>query len=242
MKTNTSSLIKNFACISAVVLMFGLGVASAQTTNIPGSLSIGPENTATNNSLAVGTWTWAGSTNSVAIGSRIGASGSNSLSVGYIFGAEGDNSVALNQGETYSPYGFAANYAMVSKSYWGGAPTANYAAAFNTAGACADYAFAANGGGANNTFSAAFGLCTQTASPAQFVVGMYNNVVGTNEDYTATNDFDDSSWSQTDALFIVGNGNAGTPSNAMQVRMDGMVLINPSGELGMGSYTNGPTP
>jgi len=50
------------------------------------------------------------------------------------------------------------------------------------------------------------------------------------------------SMTQTDALFIVGNGNAGTPSNAMQVRMDGMVLINPSGELGMGSYTNGPTP
>jgi len=44
----------------------------------------------------------------------------------------------------------------------------------------------------------------------------------------------------------VGNGNEDdyqvVASDALQVRKDGLVLINPGGDLNTGSYTNGPTP
>jgi len=254
MKTNALELTKRFSCVSAVVLMFGLGVASAQTTNFPGSVTIGSGNNVSSNSLAVGEGNMMYGANSFALGGGVGSvvsrnclSGNSSIVQGSGCYAEANYSAVFNASESDRDGGFAANVGYVTMSYnvglpYSGGPTGYFAAALNNGVSIADYSFAANNGTALNKFSAAFGLRTQTASPAQFVVGMYNNVIGTNEDWTTPNDFDDSSWSQTDALFIVGNGNSGTPSDAMQVRMDGMVLINPSGELGTGSYTNGPTP
>jgi len=242
---------KNFPCI-AVIVFAGLGVSatSAQTNNIPGSLTIGSSNTVGIHCLAVGQSNTAVGASSVAMGSGSYASAS-SLAVGQGALASGSVSVALNASECDGDYGFTANCASVMNLGAGYAPSANYAAAFNIGGSYADASFAANNGGAYNIYSAAFGFETQTASPAQFVIGRYNRVIGANEDWTDPNDYDGyyneidgdgSSWHHTDALFIIGNGSSNTPSNALQVRKDGLVLINPSGDVDMGEFTNGPTP
>jgi len=263
MKTNFLPLIKNFSLFSAMVLVFGLGAASAQTTNISGSLTVGPSNLVGSYSLAVGVANRATGSNSVAMGNYATASGDNSIAFGYnldayqdpnrgiwMWGyyatASGFASAAFNQAVSTGDYSFAANSSFITVPNGGGhsAPTANNAASLNYGAANADYSFAANGGSANNYLSAAFG-CTETASPAQFVVGMYNCMVGTNEDWTTPFDWTGYS-SPTNALFIVGNGNEDdyqvVASDALQVRKDGLVLINPGGDLNTGSYTNGPTP
>jgi hypothetical protein len=231
---------KNFPCIAAIILSFGIGAVYAQTNNIPGSLTIGSSNTVGIHCLAVGESNTAVGTSSVAMGSGSYANAS-SLAVGLGARATGSDSVALNASTCGGAVGFSANCASVQYLGAGFAPSANAAAAFNIGGSYADATFAANNGGAYNIYSAAFGFETQTASPAQFVVGRYNRTVGTNEDWTGGFDGSGNS-SSNNALFIVGNGNSGTPSNAMQVRKDGLVLINASGDVDMGEFTNGPTP
>jgi hypothetical protein len=64
-------------------------------------------------------------------------------------------------------------------------------------------------------------------------------------------------WVDTDPLFEVGNGVSGAPSDALVVYKNGntvvsgtlaisgssnAVLVNPAGDLSMGSFTNGPQP
>jgi len=262
MKTNALELTKNFSLIFVVVLVFGLGVASAQTTNFPGSLTIGPSNSVGSYSMALGEFNRATGSNSVAMGYCATASGDNSMAFGaggvlyviagqWIYGynatASGFASAAFNQGVSCCDYGFAANCSWIlPPNVYNMAPSANNAASLNYGDANADYCFVANLGTANNYLSAAFGFRTGTASPAQFVVGMMNRMVGTNEDWTTPFDWTGYS-SPTNALFIVGNGYEDedeneVASNALQVRKDGLVLINPGGDLNTGSYTNGPTP
>jgi len=92
--------------------------------------------------------------------------------------------------------------------------------------------------GSSNTtsgqYSKALGVGVTVSSFEAIAVGAYN-VPDTNPNATA--------WVPTDRLFVVGNGtSASATSNAMTILKDGTVLINPKGDLSMGSYTGGPTP
>jgi hypothetical protein len=171
-------------------------------------------------SLSVGDGNSLLATNSVAIGLSNTVSGNNSLAVGASSQAGGSNS-------------FAA-----------GASTAagGYAAALNGSVANGNFSLAANMGQATNTISVALGYGTVTGSPMEMVVGLYNRNVGNGESVLSSVSGYYSITDATAPLFVVGNGSPSSASNALQVRKDGMVLINPSGDLSMGSYTNGPIP
>jgi hypothetical protein len=70
------------------------------------------------------------------------------------------------------------------------------------------------------------------------VVGKYNDV-RTND--TATTP---SPTNHTDGVFVIGAGTAtgANAVNALRVLADGTVLVKNSGDIGMGSFTNGPRP
>ena len=205
-----------------LIIFFSLGlvcrVSYAQQL-ISGALSVGSSNRVTGtNSAAFGTSNTVSGASAVAVGTSASASGKNSVSLGG--SATGQN--ALSHGASTA----------------GG----SYASAFNNSAANGNFSFSGNIAVATNTCSAALGYQTLTASPMEVVVGLYNRNVGNGEtSITTTNGY----YVLTDGtapLFVIGNGNSNTPSNAFQVRYDGKVLVNPSGDLSMGGFTNGPTP
>lgn len=82
--------------------------------------------------------------------------------------------------------------------------------------------------------SFAAGNEVQATSFVQTVVGQYNVLPSSPNA---------SGWAASDPLFVVANGTSdGTRSNAMTVLKNGAVLIKPSGDLSMGSYTTGVQP
>ncbi|MGC3991378.1 MAG: hypothetical protein QM796_17185 [Chthoniobacteraceae bacterium] len=81
---------------------------------------------------------------------------------------------------------------------------------------------------ANARYSTAFGYGTYSNANAQFVIGEYNSIVGSPSSQHAP-----SSWPQTDALFIVGNGIQTGTHNAFVVRRNGATEI--SGTLAVTS-------
>jgi hypothetical protein len=86
----------------------------------------------------------------------------------------------------------------------------------------------------NATFSAslAAGPGSITTGTAQTVVGVYND---TNTNDAGTN--------HTSGVFIVGAGtNSGNRKNALRVRSDSVILIQPSGDIDMGEFTAGDKP
>lgn len=203
-----------------ILSTLGLGcrISSAQQV-INGSISVGSSNRVTGtNSAAFGTSNTVSGASAVAVGTSSSASGKNSISLGG--SATGQN--ALSHGASIA--------------------SGSYASAFNNSAANGNFSLSGNIGVATNTCSVALGYQTLTGSPMEVVVGLYNRNVGNGESSMLTTNgyyiLNDS----TAPLFVIGNGNSNNPANALQVRYDGKVLVNPSGDLSMGSYTNGPTP
>jgi hypothetical protein len=245
MNNSTAGFLIKFSSLSALIVLLGVSAASAQTTTGT-ALNIGNTNTVTGlGSTAIGIYCQATS-GSLAQGAGSTAPGSYSAALGNS-SCIGQISISTGKSTTGSMgvYCLAANAstiyfpANITTAPLGAVMAAT---ALNYGYTAAEGAFSANIGTANNYLSSAFGYRTVTASPSQFVIGICNRKVGANEDWTNSNHWNDSTWPASNALFIIGNGNPTTPSNAMQVRRDGLVLINSSGDLGMGSYTNGPTP
>jgi hypothetical protein len=69
--------------------------------------------------------------------------------------------------------------------------------------------------------------------PGQFAVGKFNNI-GLSTDGT---------YSHATGVFMIGAGqNAGDRKNALRVKDNGTVLVNPSGDISMGAFTAGEKP
>ena len=92
---------------------------------------------------------------------------------------------------------------------------------------------------ASGDYAVALGRQTRGQSYASFAIGRFN--VG------GTSSGGDTTWNEEDPLFEIGNGTAWNDrSNAMTVYKDGRteftgtVRIEPSGDLSMGPFTNGP--
>lgn len=75
-----------------------------------------------------------------------------------------------------------------------------------------------------------------TLNTGQVIVGKYNDTRTSDTSTTpaATN--------HTQGVFIVAAGTSTTRANAIRVLDDGTVLVKSSGDIGMGSFTNGPKP
>jgi hypothetical protein len=69
---------------------------------------------------------------------------------------------------------------------------------------------------ANGRNSVALGYYTTAPSYASVVLGRYNQVASGQTT---------SSWVASDQLFVIGNGTSGSPSNALEVKKDGVVTI-----------------
>jgi hypothetical protein len=82
--------------------------------------------------------------------------------------------------------------------------------------------------------NATIGTNVSTSVANQVVVGSYNDIRTT--DANGTN--------HTDGVFVVGAGTSSGAGavNALRVLAGGTVLVKPSGDIGMGSYTNGLQP
>jgi len=84
--------------------------------------------------------------------------------------------------------------------------------------------------------NAAVGTGLTGVAAGQVVVGKYNDTRTSDTSTTpaATN--------HTQGVFIVAAGTSTTGANAIRVLDDGTVLVKNSGDIGMGSFTNGPRP
>ncbi|RYD83124.1 MAG: hypothetical protein EOP84_08365, partial [Verrucomicrobiaceae bacterium] len=73
-----------------------------------------------------------------------------------------------------------------------------------------------------------------TAGSGQVVVGAYND--------TTTDTSSEPDTIRGEGVFIVGAGTSSVRKNALRVTTSGKVLVQPSGELGMGTFTSGEKP
>jgi hypothetical protein len=228
-----------------------LGAHSATAGNTNGGFAMG------NTNIAYGNW-------SVALGGQLCNSyGGGSFAQGSGSNATGDWSIAM--GVSANTYGtmcraFGQNSAAGDSAN----PTAiSHATAFgyySVAKANYSVAFAANSQalglsskalGDNSTASGQHAISLGQASTAS---GDYSLSLGQNSTAQAQHAVvigpnaaaprgSTNSWNATDPIFIVANGQTtSAKSNAIEVLKNGAVLINASGDLSMGSYTNGRKP
>lgn len=77
--------------------------------------------------------------------------------------------------------------------------------------------------------SVALGYYTTAPSYGSVVLGQYNQSAGGQNT---------GSWVNSDQLFVIGNGSSGSPSNALEVKKDGTLIIpKRQGDISMGSFT-----
>jgi hypothetical protein len=178
---------------------------------------------------------------SIALGCGISISGTDSAALGYNDTVPGGNAIALGSLNSASgQFSTALGYTNSASGYY-----ATAIGESNSATGTNSIALGYNNiaSGANST---ALGFSTKSASYDVLVFGQYNvGLVSTN----GTN-----SWVPTDPVMEIGNGVSGTPSNAVtifktgEVRTEGLiqsqagVRIPQTGDLGMGTYTNGLSP
>lgn len=193
------------------------------------------------------------------------AVGYSSLVLGsYNSSGYGDNRLTVGNGNTLTCYSGAGTIAVGSYNYlvaYNGFMFGN--SHMNTSGSnsmltgsansCASYnafsygannqisstAAGAMAGGSYNIAegenSVALGRFVSAKTFASVVIGQYNATGTAEDDYSAKY-----SWRPTDPLFVVGNGTAVTPKNAMVITKDGTVTIDrvpARGGISMGSFT-----
>jgi hypothetical protein len=213
-----------------------------------GAVAVGPYTTATNGATAIGSLAYAQGAfalaieNSTANGNDCAAfadssaSGYAAISIGLSY-ASGTGCAAIGE----------AGCSGVASSAFGNAEAWNsYAVATGRAEANGVYSAAFGAAYADGEFSTAFGPYGVAQAYGSVVFGQYNIPQG-----SGTN------WVATDDLFVIGNGSSNqNPSNALEIQKNGNailsgtlsisgsnpVLIQPSGDLTMGSFTNGPSP
>jgi hypothetical protein len=111
------------------------------------------------------------------------------------------------------------------------------------------------GGLAEGSYNQAVGYLSSAIGTSGYATGQSTIAVGTGITVTAlscvgvgsynvtSGTFSGTSWVSSDPIFVVGNGSGtSSQSNAMTVLKSGAILIHPSGDLSMGSFTSGPTP
>jgi hypothetical protein len=141
--------------------------------------------------------------------------------------ASGGSSIALTGGEAIGDYSVAIGI--------GTSGIGSYVSGFA--------ATALGGGRAEGTYSFAAGNLNEASSYASVVIGQAGVAEG-----------DPVEWNATDSLFVVGNGEEGSPSNALVMRKNanmrtggtfeakGVIRCAPGGGLSMGTFTEGQNP
>ncbi len=189
------------------------------------SLAIGTYNTATGGySVATGWNATASGDKSVAFGSNADASGTYAMAIGSGATASGSSSVALGNGETTGQSSFAVGSGTLSEGTRttamgsGSEAIANYSTAIGRDNI------------ANGNFSFAMGREVVADAYNSFVIGRYNDT---------DSSWSTSAWDTQDPVFIIGNGDSSTPSNAFVVLKDGTLEVDgditSDGEICIGS-------
>ena len=246
--------------------------AAGQECNATGAASVAMgcgSNAGGNNSVVIGIAGKAPGSAAVSLGAGNHANGTASFAAGWATQANGDFSTSF--GKDTSTLGSAAfvtgsaAWANGNVSFVAGENASTYAEASFAAGdtACA-WGTTSMATGANTTalgnFSQAFGYSTTAETMGHTVIGQFNKLYHSH----STGDVvpGRSQWLPEDELFTIGNGTKDAngdvhPSSAFVVKKSGdttvygsltvsgtnnAVLINPQGDLSMGSFKNGPAP
>jgi hypothetical protein len=226
-------------------LAFGMG---AQATHV-GAMSLGVNTTASGDqSVAIGFGTSAGSQFATAMGYKANAKGFKSIAIGAHYNvtfdkpvwewsttlgkwvitnvptplnketsAEGDYSIAIGNGN-YS------NNGGMSLGTNNRATTYGSVAIGHSNEAAGDFSFVAGFSNyANGLKSFAFGDNLNARSANSFIIGTFNKIEGTVNE-----------WFDKEPLFVIGNGNPVTRSNAFAVLKDGNIVLSPNIMTGAG--------
>lgn len=167
---------------------------------------------------------------SFATGVNTIAKGNVSIAMGNLSKATGENSIALGFNNTASNLGSIAMGDFCTSSGissfatgWVSYATGNYSTAFGRSKAIGIYSTSAGADTrARGAYSTSLGHYTICKGYASTVVGMYNDSILT---------VDQSAYTPTTPLFIVGNGDGNNPGerkNAMVIRKDGRIGLGTS--------------
>jgi hypothetical protein len=164
---------------------------------------------------AAGDWSFATSfATACGFGSMAGGGGT----------SDGDCSIAVGRGtvaigESATAFGYFSNTTADFATALGqGTANGNSSTAVGASTASGNYSTAMGQSIANGDYSTASGSSTTASAYDSFVIGTYNlGLSSTGAAASAT------TWVPTDPLFEVGNGNGGTPSDALVVYKNGNV-------------------
>jgi hypothetical protein len=234
---------QNLAGANSILTMGLADSRYVQGSTANGTLALGMNSSASGtNSTAIGYQALANETDGSAVfGSMSEASGNFATAVGYGIKADGQGSTAMgNSAYATGTDSTAIGYQSQAGGY-GATAIGNQASASGSSSTALGYSSVASG---NNSIAA--GNYLNASGYGQLVVGQYNVQQG-----------DPANWILTDDLFIIGNGTASGPSDALEVKKSGdmvvhgnvsvsgtgnVVLVNQAGDLSMGSFVNGPAP
>ena len=135
--------------------------------------------------------------------------------------AEGTYSLAIGNGNYSSNGGMTLGSNNSAKAYGSVALGVSNVAD-------STYSFAVGSNNVANGYNAfAFGESLTAQAANSFVIGTYNIAAGSK-----------TSWVNTDPLFVIGNGDSGTPHNALEVKKSGALYVYPdSATYGIYNYT-----
>lgn len=216
-------------------------IGSSSTASGTASVALGSSSTASGlNSVVFGGSDIASGTASVAMGSSSTASGSNSVAFGSFSTASGSNSVVFGSYDTASGVN---SFALGTYSTASGAN----AVAIGTSNAVSGNSATAFGIGnqALGAAASAYGNFTKASAYVSVAYGQYNVGITSNTNQWITND----------PLIEVGNGtNTNSRSDSLvifkngEMRIAGLIqsqsgfMTPPTGDLSMGTFTNGSNP
>jgi len=181
---------------------------------------------------------------SAAFGYNPKASGSYSTALGYSTTASGTYSTALGNGTTAS----GASSTALGLGTVATSTASTVVGQYNVNPSNTDDLFVVGNGTStsarantlvvrkNGSLAAGTGtvIGTVTSGSGQVVVGAYND--------TTTDTSSDPDTIRGEGVFTVGAGNSTVRKNALRVTTSGKVLVQPSGELTMGTFTSGEKP
>ncbi len=170
-------------------------------------------------SVAMGTAAVASGDSSVSLGNATVASGNYSISIGDGMYSTAIASVAVGLGDTGAGLGIASGDYSVAMGYEVNA-SEEASMAFGRSGSSGKASFASGKfSNAMGDYSVGIGVDVKSSSYAQTSLGMYNvfNVADSAN-----------SWIDTEPLFVIGNGNSATRSNALTILKNGNIGIGTS--------------
>lgn len=198
---------------------YSVAMGINNTASNEGATSFGQSNSASGeNATAIGFGNNVSGNGSIGLGYNNTASGNSSIAMGdgsdatgYLATAIGNEATASGQASTAFANGTASGGYSFAQGYQNQA-SGNYAVAVgaeNTASGDTATVF----GGANiasGSYSTAAGIHSTAQAYDSFVVGRYNTVTG-----------DTATWTDTDPLFVIGNGSSSMSNNALTVYKNG---------------------